>query len=404
MDVLPTLAHAHHPDATARSSKASRSVLYCRAPGLLALAARQRQSPQQASPIVISEGRTVRDTCALALAQGVTVGASVVQARRLCPTLLAVPLETVDASARRRQFLDALADISPVVEPDGLDVAYVDMMGGSAEAAVVGLRARLLATSSLPLVIGLGVSRLAARACAESGVKHLDAASVDWLWDDPAIVGRLQRLGLGTFGQVAEVGEEALRLHFGKIAPVLHRRAQGIDLTPIRALYPPPKAEATVDCSEAPVDDHVRLREVLVRASLEAASQLREMGGSGRRVSLEITTERGVTQQQWVVPAPVQSAADIARSAGRILSVSRLSAPVTCLSIAVDEVGVPDAHTPDLFGVQSDAVAMEAVKRRLAARFGLTTLTFLGKRQRSTREKRQAAVRERDEMQRKMLL
>ena len=197
-----------------------RIILYTRVPGLLAEAARpSRPAVNGHSPLVISEGRLVRDASSLALSQGVRVGASVVQARRLCPTLLAVPLEQVDASARRRQFLDALADLSPVVEPDGLDAAYVDMTGGSAEAAVESLPARLLATSSLPPVIGLGVSRLAARACAESGVEHLDAASVDWLWDDPAVVGRLQRLGLGTFGAVAQVGEEALRLHFGKIAP-----------------------------------------------------------------------------------------------------------------------------------------------------------------------------------------
>lgn len=80
-------------------------------------------------PLIVAESRLVRDTCPLALAQGVRVGISVVQGRHLCPTLLAVPLEQVDATALRRRFLNTLADHSPIVELDGLDVAYVDMTG-----------------------------------------------------------------------------------------------------------------------------------------------------------------------------------------------------------------------------------------------------------------------------------
>ena len=294
-----------------------RIILYTRVPGLLAEAARpSRPAVNGHSPLVISEGRLVRDACPLALTQGVKVGASVIQARRLCPTLLAVPLEQVDASARRRQFLDALADLSPVVEPDGVDTAYFDMTGGSVEAAVESLPARLLATSSLPPVIGFGVSRLAARACAESGVDHLDAASVDWLWDDPAVVGRLQRLGLGTFGAVAQVGEEALRLHFGKISPLLHRRAQGQDLTPVRALYPPPSADVILDCSDAPIADRAQLGEVISRVSVRAACQLQGLG-VGRRLILEMKTERGEARQEWAVPAPLEHAADIQRASWR---------------------------------------------------------------------------------------
>ena len=107
-----------------------RTILFVRLPGLLAQAAKTSRGDTNAlSPLVVSEGRLVRDTCPLALAQGVRVGISVVQGRHLCPTLLAVPLEQVDASALRRRFLNTLADLSPVVELDGLDVAYVDMTG-----------------------------------------------------------------------------------------------------------------------------------------------------------------------------------------------------------------------------------------------------------------------------------
>ena len=102
----------------------------------------------------------------------------------------------------------------------------------------------------------------------------------------------------------------------------------------------------------------------------DPSAQVRTTVGRRLRVSLEIVTERGLVRQEWVTPIPVQSAADIARSAGRMLSQSRLMAPMTHLSIAVYEIGIPETHTANLFGVQSDAVAMGAVMGRAERRGG----------------------------------
>ena len=123
------------------------------------------------------------------------------------------------------------------MERSGLDAAYADIMRAKADGTADAQCQRVLSELGLAAVIGIGVSRLAAQACGERHFSTLADAGTDWLWPaDSAVPARLKRLGLGTFGQVAEVGEEALRLHFGKIAPILHLRAQGIDLTPIRTL------------------------------------------------------------------------------------------------------------------------------------------------------------------------
>ena len=63
-------------------------------------------------------------------------------------------------------------------------------------------------------------------ACAECCLspEYLSDPSVDWVWPgDKAVLGRLQRLGLSSFTAVATVPEKSLYLHFGKIAPILHR-------------------------------------------------------------------------------------------------------------------------------------------------------------------------------------
>ena len=376
----------------------TRNILFVRLPGLLAQSARPRLTAANfLCPLVVAEGRLVRDACSLALAQGVHVGASVVQARRLCPTLLAVPLEQVDASILRRRFLDVLANLSPVVEPAGLDTAYVDFTGDPSGSFAERVKDKLLATCGLSPVVGLGASRLAAYACAESGVTALENAAVDFLWpDDPAVAARMKRLGLSTFGQAAEIGEEALRLHFGKIAPLLRRRAHGEDLTPIRALYPPPSADVVIDCAEAPVDNRERLSHVIARASKRAERQLQGLG-VGRKLVLEVRTERGDNRQEWIVPSPLEHAPDIQQAAWRMLSQTKLPAPVTSLRLLIEDVSFPTAHTSDLFGVRADSVSLEAVRRRLSARFGLKTLTILGNQPRTEREKRRAAVREKVE-------
>ena len=165
--------------------------------------------------------------------------------------------------------MDVLADMSPIIEPYALDAAFVDLTGSTVGSEEV--QARLEAALGLKPIVGLVFSRLAAQACAESKVDRLENASVDWLWpDDAAVAARMKRLGIDTFGQVAEDGEEALRLHFGKIAPLMHRRAHGEDLTPVRALYPPPSVDVTIDCGEAPIDNREKLGQVVDRASKRA--------------------------------------------------------------------------------------------------------------------------------------
>lgn len=127
-------------------------------------------------------------------------------------------------------------------------------------------------------VAGLGLSRLATRACAESKASCLQDASVEFLWpDDPTVMARMKRLGLSTFGAVAAVPEESLRLHFGKIAPLLHCRAQGIDLTPVRSLYPPPTVQVRRSFDDA-IDTQARLGAVLMQMSAIAGRELRLLG------------------------------------------------------------------------------------------------------------------------------
>lgn len=373
-------------------------VVYCRFPQLLAKAATRQAPPSKTRlPLAVIQNQTVQAICDKAEAAGIVAGQSVVKARRLCPVLTAIPLEAVDHRPETSTFLDALADISPVVDPDGPDAAFA-VVRRSDVRAMRGFSAELLASIG-PSVIGIGASRLAARACAECSLPsdRLEDASVQWLWpDDPKVLAALLRLGLETFGQVAAVGEGALFYQFGKIGRLLHRRSLGQDLLPVRPLWPPVRSDAILCFDEYPLTQRGQMEAAIMQVSQQAEAELRGLGRHGRRVVLRVTTEAGAHRRDWSLPAPIQSAAQVRSAATRLLGQIPLSAPVTELRLLVEELETPAARTNDLFlrGPGDDPAVLESVRRSLQTRFGKNGVFVLGQRPRSVREDRRACLHE----------
>lgn len=374
-------------------SPAARRILFCRVPGLLALAARAGRKMAAHAPVVVSEGKVVRDACLFSLGRGIYAGQGISQARRLCASLLVVPLDALDAGPFTTEALEVLADLSPIVEPCGPDAAYVDLTGGTAD--LRRLEARMRALTEFCPLLGLGPSRLAARACAECELPpdRLADASVDWLWpEDGKVVGRLRRLGLETFGQVAALREEDLFYQFGKIGRLLHRRALGQDLMTVQPLYPPPRADSRLGFTEYALRDRAMLQAALATAAHEASGQLVALGQYGRRLVLRVWTERGEVRRDWTLPAPLQETQALTRAASRLLMQMPLTAPVTSLRLLVEELERPQAATADLFvgRMHRDALALDAARRMLAERYGPQVLVPLSQRPQTVRERRRS--------------
>ena len=78
------------------------------------------------------------------------------------------------------------------------------------------------------------------------------------------------------------------------------------------------------------------------------------------------------------MPAPVRTAQDVSLAVRRLLAQMRLAAPITAVGITRSWTfrrPRPARPTCSVQGLELIPVALEAVRRRLAARFGLTTLT-----------------------------
>lgn len=400
------LEEAENQYISGTSTHYGQRIFFCRVPGLLAYAAkcsRTTGSDPAAFPLIVAEGRLVRDACPVAQARGVRTDSSVMQARRLCPLALVIPLQALNAERYTAAFLDRLADFSPVVEPAGPDAAFAAdvLAGGESDRDVAGfLSAWATSVFGLPPLIGFGPCRVAARACAECNLstERLSEADVAYLWpEDPQIPARLKRLGLPTFGAVADLSESVLTFYFGRIGRLLHRRAHGIDLTPVRALYPPLRADVRCDLTEHPVSDSLRLDIVLKRLSERAEGDLRRLNRHGRRIVLRLEIESGSEiGRERVLPIPLRDASELLRVARSLLKGMRLSAPVTQVRLLVDDTDLPSAQTLSLFPSKKEQheVSLTATKRHLHTRFGVQSLRRLGELPLPLRDERRVLMRE----------
>lgn len=372
------------------------SILYIRLPGLLTLAATSAGSRDESlAPLAVADGKCVRDASALALRQGVQIGQSTIRARRLCPMLLIVPVEQIDARPLSHQLYDILAQLSPLVEPVAPDVAYLTIQAD--EEALVAQRVTETFSGLVPL-LHAGVSKLVARTLAEAGVASFDLASSRFLWpEDAAITSKLERLGLNTIGEVAHIGEIALRYQFGqKIGSLLYRRAQGLDSDPVHPLWPLPTIESTRRFDMEPLEDAACLDAHLVALAKQGAMELTQLRRYGRVVTLAVETERSKSEHAWRPLWPIQSPAEVVSAARRLLSLQSPRAPVVSLSLTIAELELPQAESLSLFdsvGIENRR-RLEAAKRFIVARYGSKALTTLGKVPITLRDRRRELVRE----------
>jgi DNA polymerase IV len=347
-------------------------------PGLLARAALLARGLEEENvPLAVAEGRVVRDASPLARKQGVQRGESTLRARRLCPTLLIVPISEVDARSLSSRLWDALADIAGVVEPQGQDAGFVRLQGGE------GLSPLLEAFPGLVPVFALGRSKSEARALAESGKEQLKHVPATLLTTDTAVTGKLARLGLNTFGEVASVGEEALRYQLGrKLGTSLYRLALGEDNDPIKSLWPLPFVERGRRFDLEPLEDSQAIQRHLVRLAGLASGELAGMRRFSRRVSLEVETEdAGVMSSSWRPPLPVQSPEEVWRCVRRLLGECPPKGAVIGLRVVLSELELPTATTLSLLeNVSSVHLGrLESTKRLLSSRYGPSAITLLGK-------------------------
>lgn len=277
--------------------------------------------PQLAGKPVIVGGSGARGVVASctyeARAFGVHSAMPSVRARQLCPHAVFLDGRYSRYAEVSGQLRDVLTSVTPLVEPIGLDEAFLDVSGairllGPAE--VIGARIRADVRSALQLDCSVGggrsklVAKLASRAAKPTasragkvpgrGVVVVDPADeltflhpmpVERLWGvGPATARRLHGLGVRTVGELAALPEQVLvkavgRAQGGHLAALA--RAEDRDpVVPDR----PAKSVGHEETFRADVADRAVLGAHLHRMAESVASHLRSSGLAARTVTVKV--------------------------------------------------------------------------------------------------------------------
>ncbi len=290
----------------------------------LARVAAQQLSDRRSVPLVVATGSsdraTVIDVCPHADTHAVHAGMPVWEARRLCPSLRVTAHDPAVAEAAAtsieqvlRQYADELHCKAPGCWT--LPLYALGTQFSRAEAEAEQLRQDVGASTGYPCTVGLGaqpiVARLAALDAAERGGKACIVAPPRGVQEFlaplpvrllPGLGQRseatLQRLGVTSIGQLAQIPVDVLVQVCGPRGRTLARLAQGLEAEDDSRSSP--TLSSTWHAAQEPCADAWRLLAAIQRLSERLGQCLRTEQQAAGRLTVQITWTDGTTRQRTV--------------------------------------------------------------------------------------------------------
>lgn len=260
-------------------------------------------------------------------------------ARRLCPHAALVPPDHARYRAVSAEVFRLLRSITPHVEGLSLDEAFLDVSGlrlhyDSAVPIGEDIRRRLQTELGLPASVGVASSKLLAKlassAAKPDGLLHvprererefLDPLPVRALWGvGEATHATLERLGVTTIGELAEVPPATLRRHLGEVLGAsLGRLAAGRDDRPVLP-EGAPKSISVEHTYEQDLEGAEVLHAELLRHCDRLAGRLRRARVAGRTLTVKIRFDDFTTvTRRATLPGVTDVARDLYREARSLL-------------------------------------------------------------------------------------
>ena len=383
-----TLAMARH------SPTASSHVACCWIP-LFALRSEEARCPELAAhPAALlapDDPHRLWQVSPLARHAGVKPGLTVSQAIGLCPTLRLCEPDPVRYGEEFARLLAALRDVSPVVEPAELGLAFVGMDGlegllGGPEQQIEAIR-RTVRPSDYPTIrLGWGKGKFVAWVAASRAnpgnavivpvggeVAFLAPQPLAVLPLDPDTHRRLRQLGLRTLGELTALPEGAVVSQFGGIGRRLWRLAAGLLVEQVSGREAPEPIVASL-AFFSPVADLEMLRQALGRLIARALQHPRRIGWRVRVVRARAELERDAS---WMIELALKEpSAELRAIAGPLETrLEQAPPPKAVERLAVEFAGfAPGTTELQLFA--RDASAAARAGRRRALRHAAREITL----------------------------
>jgi DNA polymerase-4 len=354
------------------------------------VAVEQARDPSlRGKPVVVGgdpDGRGVVATASYeARVFGVHSAMPLRTARRLCPDAIFLNGNYKEYSRVSREFHTILSTFSPLVEPGGLDEAYLDVTGcgpiiermtGTScstpeslgqeigEAVRRRVREELSINASVGVASGRSLAKIASDAAKPDGLLVVpfggEAGFLERrpVRDLPGLGAKaeaeLTRLGVRTLGQVAALPDALLRRMFGKWGPELGQRARGIDPTPVGAGRAGAKSVSREGTFAQDIADVEALRATLRGFAESVGAELRRMQKRARTVQLKLRYgDFSTISRSRTLDRPTHSDEKLFETGVFLLERALERDPRAVRLIGLGATGlVEDAVQGDLFDVQ----------------------------------------------------
>lgn len=317
-----------------------------------------------------SRRRAVWQVSERAHRSGVRSDQPVSRAVGLCPSLTLLEPDPAHYDAACEEMVEALTEVSPVVEPAGRGRVFLGMDGlerlyGPPERQAQRALCTLFRIFPKPLVAAtragwapgkFGAWVAAARArpgepvvVPEDGLRRfLASCPVSALPVEERMHERLERLGIATLGELARLPEPALAGQFGEEGRKARARAAGHRVDPVRPVHRSRPIRAALDFP-SPVGRTQTLHVALEKLAERALARPSRRGRSVREVRLEARLEEGGS---WSVEVVLREpTARRSRILSPLENRMKLSPPpraVEGLVLKLMDFGAPSSQT-DLF-------------------------------------------------------
>ena len=307
-----------------------------------------RRDPELAGRPVLVGGAGGRGVVASASyearAFGVTSAMPMARALRLCPEAVVISPHFDLYHEVSMQIREIFLSVTPLVEPLSSDEAFLDVAGsvrlfGDPPTIGASIRARIRDELGLPASVGIAPNKFLAKLCSgkakPDGVLHLRREEVESfltplgvrdLWGvGEQTAARLERFGIRTVGQIAEVPQPTLARIIGHAAAgQIAGLARGLDNRPV-VPYEPAKGMSAEETFERDVDDPEILKRELLRLSEKVAQRLRRGGVAARTVVLKLRYANFQTiTRSRTLATPTDQATELHRESAAMLDALRL--------------------------------------------------------------------------------
>jgi DNA polymerase IV len=407
-----------------------RSIIHFYMPSFHAAVEQLRKPELAGRPVIVTHrsggGEFVISASTEAKAEGVREGMTARHAGRYCPSGMFVPADWGVYKDTSDRVLDILSRYSPLLEPHWLDRAYMDVTGCSTHVECGGstplslpmtdhplacqarsvvkdkavsrpphsivVEAQHIIRKETGLVVSAGiagnklVAQAAASACkageymtvapgtereflAPLPVNHLPGVG-------PKIEKRLLALGVATIGELAAIPCPMLVRQFGAIGSRLHRLAQGIDLTPVQALYPPETIITEHTFDDAPSEPEA-VHEHLLIISDQAAARLRDLSQKAGAVSVRLELDGGdIRLRSYVPKSPISSVQEIYSAARRIVRQEMHGARVVSVRLTLSDLRTAGGFQLNFLEDTERKIRLQALLARIHERYGERALVY----------------------------